>query len=233
MLDQPKQPSVDPDLASAPGSRTRGPAEAQAGTGRVNPWLKAALEFGPLLLFFLVFTRLKDQTVTLWGTPYSGFIVATLVFIPVMVLTTLALWRLTGRLSPMQVATLVLVVVFGGLSVWLNDPRFFKMKPTLIYLLFAAILGASLALRRNWLGAVMAEALPMREAGWRILTGRLAAFFLGLAVLNEVVWRTMSESAWVNFKTFGLTLLVFGFFIANGRLFQRHALPKDASDERP
>lgn len=199
-------------------------------SGRVNPWLKAGLEFGPLLMFFVVFTRLKDQTVTLWGTDYSGFIVATLVFIPVMVATTAALWRLTGRLSPMQVATLVLVVVFGGLSVWLNDPRFFKMKPTLIYLLFAAVLGASLALRRNWLGAVMSEALPMREAGWRILTARLAGFFLGLAVLNEIVWRTMSESAWVNFKTFGLTALIFAFFILNNGLFQRHALPKDGGD---
>lgn len=194
----------------------------------VNAWLKAGLEFGPLLLFFLVFSRLKDQTVTVGGTAYSGFIFATLVFIPVLVATTLILWRLTGRLSPMQVMTLVLVVVFGGLSVWLNDPRFFKMKPTLIYLLFAAILGLGLALRRNWLGAVMSEALPMTEAGWHVLTLRLALFFLGLAVLNEVVWRTMSDSAWVNFKTFGLTALVFGFFVLNSRLFQRHALPRDS-----
>lgn len=240
MLDQPKQPSAEPGLASSPKGRSPGrvgtAAPARAGaqplSRSINPWLKAALEFGPLLLFFVVFSRLKEDTVTLWGTPYSGFIVATLVFIPVMVLTTLALWRLTGRLSPMQVATLVLVVVFGGLSVWLNDPRFFKMKPTMIYLLFAAILGASLALRRNWLGAVMAEALPMGDAGWRILTGRLAAFFLALAMLNEIVWRTMSEAAWVNFKTFGLTLLVFGFFMLNSGLFQRHALPRDETEDR-
>ena len=238
MFDQPEQPSDGCDLASAnkAGDRGRGagsaPAHAQPRSGHVSPWLKAALEFGPLLLFFVVFSRFKEQTVTLWGTPYSGFIVATLVFIPVMIATTLVLWRLTGRLSPMQIATLVLVVVFGGLSVWLNDPRFFKMKPTLIYLLFAAILGASLAFRRNWLGSVMSEALPMDEAGWRILTVRLSLFFLTLAGLNEVVWRTMSESAWVNFKTFGLTLLIFGFFIANGRLFQRHALPKDKPELR-
>jgi len=193
----------------------------------VNPWLKAALEFGPLLLFFVVFSRLKEQTVTVGGTAYSGFIFATLLFIPVLVASTLALWRLTGRLSAMQIMTLVLVVVFGGLSVWLNDPRFFKMKPTLIYLLFAAILGAGLMLRRNWLGAVMSEALPMTETGWRILTVRLTLFFLALAVANEVVWRTMSDSAWVNFKTFGLTALVFGFFILNGGLFQRHALPRE------
>lgn len=193
----------------------------------VKPWLKAALELGPLLLFFVVFMRFRDQKVMLGGTEYSGFIVATLVFVPVLVAATLALWRLTGRLAPMQVATLVLVVVFGGLSVWLNDPRFFKIKVTLIYLIFAAALGLSLALRRNWLQLVMSEALPMRAEGWRILTIRLVLLFLGLALANEIVWRTQSETAWVNFKTFGLPAIMVGFFVLNARLFERYALPKD------
>ncbi|WP_134679771.1 inner membrane-spanning protein YciB [Paracoccus ravus] len=195
---------------------------------KINPWLKTALELGPVALFFLAFMRLRDKTVTLAGTEYSGFVVATLIFIPVLVATTLALWRLTGRLSAMQIATLVLVVLFGGLSVWLNDPKFFKMKPTIIYLLFAGTLGLSLMLRRNWLGLVMAEALPMSETGWRILTGRMAALFLGLAVANEFVWRMMSETAWVNFKTFGLPLLMVVFFVLNSKLFERHALPRDS-----
>lgn len=194
---------------------------------KINPWLKAALEFGPLIVFFAIFMRLRDQTVTLGGTAYSGFIVATLAFIPVLVIATLILWRLTGKLAPMQIATLVLVVVFGGLSVWLNDPKFFKMKPTLIYLIFAGVLGISLILRRNWLQLVMSEALPMRDEGWRILTLRLTLLFLGLAIANEVVWRTMSETAWVNFKTFGLPAIMVVFFVANARLFERHALPKE------
>ena len=194
---------------------------------KISGWLKAALEFGPLILFFVVFMRLRDRTLAIGGTEYSGFIVATLVFIPVLALSTLALWRLTGKLAPMQIATLVLVVVFGGLSVWLNDPKFFKMKPTLIYLIFAAALGASLALGRNWLELVMSEALPMRPQGWRILTQRMVALFLGLALANELVWRTMSETAWVNFKTFGLPAIMVAFFVLNARLFERHALPKD------
>ncbi|MFJ1293159.1 inner membrane-spanning protein YciB [Paracoccus yeei] len=194
---------------------------------KINPWLKAGLEFGPLILFFVVFMRLRDRMVTIGGTEYSGFIVATLIFIPVLVASTLALWRLTGRLAPMQIATLVLVVVFGGLSVWLNDPRFFKMKPTIIYLIFAAALGASLALRRNWLELVMSEALPMRPEGWRVLTLRMTGLFLGLAVANEVIWRSMSETAWVNFKTFGLPAIMVIFFVLNARLFERHALPRD------
>lgn len=198
---------------------------------KVNPWLKAALEFGPLIVFFLAFSRLKDQQVMVAGTAYDGFVVATLVFIPVLVATTLILWRLTGKLSAMQIMTLVLVVVFGGLTVWLNDPKFFKMKPTIIYLLFAAALGVGLALGKNWLELVMAEALPMQPEGWRILTVRLALLFLALAVANEVIWRSMSETAWVNFKTFGLPALMFVFFILNGRLFERYALPREGSEE--
>lgn len=194
---------------------------------KINPWLKAALEFGPLVLFFLVFSRFRDHVVTLGGREYSGFILATLIFIPVLAASTLALWRLTGRLAPMQIATLVLVVVFGGLSVWLNDPKFFKMKPTIIYLIFAGLLGLSLALRRNWLELVMSEALPMRPEGWRILTLRMALLFLGLAVANELVWRLMSETAWVNFKTFGLPAVMVAFFVLNARLFERYAQPKD------
>ena len=193
---------------------------------KIAPWLKAALEFGPLILFFLVFMRFRDQTVSLAGRDYSGFILATLVFVPVLALSTLALWRLTGRLSPMQIATLVLVVVFGGLSVWLNDPKFFKMKPTIIYLLFAAILAVALVSRRNWLGAVLSEALPMTDAGWRKLTFRMMAMFLALAVANELVWRLMSESSWVWFKTFGLPLLLFVFLMANAGLYREHALEK-------
>lgn len=195
---------------------------------KIRPWVKAALEFGPLIAFFVAFVKLKDESYTIGGTDYSGFILATAGFVPLLVITTLILWRLTGRLAPMQIATLVLVVVFGGLSVWLNDERFFKMKPTIIYLLFAAILGLGLMLRRPWLALVMEEALPMEPEGWRILTQRMALFFLGLAVANEVVWRSMSDQAWVNFKTFGLTVLMFGFFMGQGRLFARYGIEKKA-----
>lgn len=189
-------------------------------------WIKPVLEFGPLILFFGVFMLYRGREVVLWGETYSGFIVATLAFIPAMILSTLIQWRITGKLAPMQVATLVLVVVFGGMSVWLNDPAFFKFKPTLIYLLFAAILGTGLILRRNWLGAVMSEALPMDEAGWRKLTFRMALFFLALAVANELIWRNMSETTWVYFKTFGLPVLIFVFLLGNAGLYRAHALPE-------
>lgn len=189
----------------------------------ISPGLKLALELGPIAAFFAGYVALKDRVFTLGGTEYGGFIVVTAAFIPVMLLTTGILWRLTGRLSRMQVATVVLVVVFGGLSVWLNDERFFKMKPTVIYLLFAVVLGLGLLRGQSWLRLVMEEALPLTAEGWMILTRRLALFFAGLALANEAVWRTMSTEAWVNFKTFGLTFALFAFFMAQGGLIRRHA----------
>lgn len=189
---------------------------------KINPWLKLALEFGPVIVFFAAFSRFKDMTFSLGGTDYHGFILATAIFVPLMAVTTLILWRLTGRLSAMQVVTLVVVLVFGGLSVWFNDERFFKMKPTIIYLLFAGILGFGLMRGRSYLSLAMDEALPLAEEGWMILTRRLTLFFLGLAVLNEIVWRTMSDQAWVNFKTFGLTAAIFLFFMAQGKVIEKY-----------
>lgn len=199
-----------------------------------KPGLLAFLEWGPLILFFAVFMLNRGGPVVLWGQTYEPLVFATLVFIPAIVLGTLVRWRLTGTLSPMQLATLVLVVVFGGLSVWLNDPRFFKIKPTIIYLIFAGLLGFSLATGRNWLGTILSEALPMDARGWRKLTLRMALLFAALAVLNEIVWRTMSETTWVYFKTFGMPLLIFLFLMANAGLFRAHAQPagKASGDDR-
>ncbi len=194
---------------------------------KINPMLKLVLELGPILLFFIGFSRMKDQTFHLAGQDYSGFIVMTAVFIALIVAATGLLWALTGKLSKMQVMTLVLVVVMGGLSVWLNDERFIKMKPTLLYLAFGGILGFGLLRGQSYLSAVMVDALPLRPEGWMILTRRLTAFFFALAVANEAVWRLMSTEAWVNFKTFGLTAALFLFFMSQAGVLERHALPED------
>lgn len=194
---------------------------------KVNGWVKAGLEYGPIVAFFVGYVRLKDQTFSIAGADYSGFILVTAAFVPLMILTTGLMWWLTGKLSKMQVATVVLVTVFGGLSVWLNDERFFKMKPTIIYLLFAGLLGAGLLRGQSWLKAVLGEHLPMEEAGWMILTKRFTLFFLALACANEGVWRLMSTDAWVNFKTFGLPLAMFAFLMTQGRLFQKYGIETD------
>ena len=192
---------------------------------KINPILKSALELGPVVLFFVMFGRLKDQTFTVAGTDYSGFIVTTAAFVVLICVTTGILWALTGHLSRMQVMTLVLVVLMGGLSVWLNDERFIKMKPTLLYLIFAAVLGFGLMRGQSYLSAVLDQALPLQHEGWMILTKRLALFFAGLALANELVWRLMSDAAWVNFKTFGLTLAMFAFFLSQGKLLERYGEP--------
>lgn len=197
---------------------------------KLNPGVKLALELGPIALFFAGYVKLKDQVFTIGGTEYDGFIVVTALFIPLMVVTTGILWALTGKLSKMQIATVVLVVLFGGLSVWLNDERFFKMKPTMIYLLFGGVLGFGLLRGQSYLRVVMEEALPMQAEGWMILTRRLTAFFLALAVANEVVWRTMSTEAWVNFKTFGLTAALFLFFMTQGGVLSRYAIEEEKKD---
>ncbi len=146
-------------------------------------------------------------------------------------MTTGILWALTGELSKMQLLTLVLVVVMGGLSIWLNDERFIKMKPTLLYLAFGGILGWGLMRGKSYLSLVMSEAIPMQEEGWMILTRRLAGFFFALAVANEAVWRLMSTEAWVNFKTFGLTLAIFAFMMTQGKLFEKYGI-EDGKDNK-
>ena len=199
---------------------------------KINPVVKMVLELGPIILFFAGYVKFKDQTFDLWGGSYNGFIVMTAAFVPLMVVTTGLLWWLTGKLSKMQIVTLVLVVIFGGLSVWLNDERFFKMKPTIIYALFAGVLGLGLLRGQSWLRIVMEEALPMQPEGWMILTRRLALFFAALAVANELVWRLMSTDAWVNFKTFGLTIALFAFFMLQGGLIARHGIPEEEQDPK-
>lgn len=193
---------------------------------KISAGLKLLLELGPVAAFFIGYVKLKGQVFTFGGTEYDGFIVVTAAFIPLMLLSTGILWALTGKLSKMQIMTVVLVVVFGGLSVWLNDERFFKMKPTMIYVLFAGILGFGLLRGESYLKTLMGEMLPMEQAGWMILTKRLAMFFAVLAVLNEVIWRGFSTEAWVNFKTFGLTAAMFLFFMTQSRVFAKYGIEK-------
>ncbi|MBO9401238.1 inner membrane-spanning protein YciB [Shimia sp. R9_3] len=197
---------------------------------KINPVLKMVLEMGPIVAFFVAYLRMRDQTFTVGGTNYDGFILATAGFIPLLTLTTVILWRLTGKISKMQIATLVLVVVFGGLSVWLNDERFFKIKPTMIYLLFGGILGFGLLRGQSYLKVVMEEMMPLKEEGWMLLTKRLTYFFFGLAALNEIIWRTQTTDTWVYFKTFGLTAAVFVFFMTQGKIFQDYAIEEDTKE---
>tara|TARA_B110000879_G_scaffold201094_1_gene275791 strand:- start:1673 stop:2272 length:600 start_codon:yes stop_codon:yes gene_type:complete len=194
---------------------------------KLPKWVKPLLEFGPVIAFFVAYMRMKETVYTIAGSDYQGFIVVTALFVPLLLICTAVLWKLTGKISPMQIMTVVLVTVFGGLTVWLNDDRFIKMKPTLIYLIFGGILGVGLLRGQSYLRIVMQEALPMQDAGWMILTRRATGFFFSLAVLNEVIWRSFSTDIWVYFKTFGLTVALFAFFMMQGTLLAKYAVHKN------
>ena len=191
---------------------------------KLPKWVKPLLEFGPIVAFFIAYTQMKDNSYNIAGSDYQGFIVVTLFFIPVLLVSTIFLWLLTGKISPMQIITVILVTVFGGLTVWFNDDRFIKMKPTIIYLLFGGILAFGLIRGQSYLRLVMQEMLPLRDEGWMILTRRFALFFFGLALLNEAIWRSFSTEVWVYFKTFGLTAALFAFLLMQGHLLNKFGI---------
>ena len=198
------------------------PLTVRAGKS-VHPGLKAVLEFGPIIGFFVAYLMYKDDVFVVAGTEYTGFVAVTAAFIPIFLLGIGALWFLTGRLARMQAVTAVLLIVFGGLSIWFNDPKFFKMKPTAVYLLFTVILGIGLLRGQSWLKFVMEEMMPLKDKGWMILTKRVTLLFFLSAVANEVVWRTQSEEFWVYFETFAMPVVIFVFFMAQTRLFATYA----------
>lgn len=194
----------------------------------INPWVKSALELGPVLGFFVAYLWFKDETYVVGGTEYDGFVAVTAVFIPIFLLAMGALWALTGVLSRMQVFTAIMLVIFGGLGVWLNDERFIKMKPTLVYLLFGGILSFGLMRGTSYLQYLMQGLMPLKNEGWMILTKRMAALFVGLAVANEVIWRTMTTETWVYLETFGFPVAMFAFFMAQAGLFKTYGLEEES-----
>jgi intracellular septation protein len=195
----------------------------------INPVLKQVLELGPPLLFFVAYLWVRDETFMIGGTAYDGFIVAAAAFVPILLASIAALWWLSGKISRMQVFTAVLVIVFGGLTVWFNDESFFKMKTTIVYGIFATILGIGLLQGKSYLAWVMSEFLPMQQEGWMILTRRLTACFAALAIGNEFVWRTMSTDAWVKIETFGFPIALFVFLWWQIVALQKYVI-EDAPD---
>jgi len=180
---------------------------------KLSPWVKQALELGPTLVFFVVYMRIKDDSFVLAGTTYSGFIVAALVLIPLLLVSIAALWWLTGSLSRLQIFTAFMVLFFGGLTAWFNDETFFKMKTTIVWGSFALILGLGLLRGKSLLEWVMGDSMPMKPEGWMILTRRMTLMFAAMAVANEVIWRTQTTELWVKLETFALpgALMLFLF----------------------
>ena len=197
----------------------------------INPVVKQVLELGPTLAFFLIYLRIKDEVYVIGGTEYSGFIMATLVFVPILLVAMGILWFLTGRLSRIQVFTAFMVIFFGALTAWFNDERFFKMKTSIVYGFFALLLGIGLLRGRSYLEYVMGELLPMEREGWMILTKRLTLAFAALALINEFVWRTMSTETWVKIETFGFPIVTFLFLWSQIVLLQKYLIPQEPQED--
>jgi intracellular septation protein len=165
---------------------------------QLNPMLKLALDIGPLVLFFAANAKL-------------GIYVATGAFMVAVLLALAFSYAMTRHIAIMPVVTAVIVLVFGGLTLILHDDLFIKLKPTIIYVLFGGTLLAGIFFDKPFLSIMFDQMFHLTPEGWRKLTWRWALFFLALAVLNEIVWRTQTTDFWVSFKLFGVVPLTFAF----------------------
>lgn len=179
-------------------------------------WVGPVVEYGPLALFLGAYW--------LWG-----LIAATKVLVGATAIALALSWLKTRTIPKMPLVTAVIVLIFGGLTIWLDDDIFIKLKPTIVQALFAVLLLGGSWLGKQPLRYVLGHALKLTDIGWTLLTRRLGWFFVAAAIANEIVWRTQSTDVWVLFKFPGLVVVTFLFFLAQAPLLQRHAPPQ--SDE--
>jgi intracellular septation protein len=205
---------------------------------QLNPFVKLALDLGPLILFF--YANSKPAVFLPLIKPFfpaiaadaerSGIFVATAIFMVAAVAALIVSYALIRRFPVMTVASLVIVLVFGGLTLFLHNDTFIKLKPTIIYLLFGGVLLGGLIFRKRFLEVVFDSVFHLREEGWRILTIRWSAFFFAMAALNEIVWRTTSTDTWVSFKVFGVMPLTFLFALLQFRVLNKYAVEPEKGE---
>jgi intracellular septation protein len=176
-----------------------------------HPVFKLATELGPLLVFFVANAKFN-------------LFVATGAFMAAIVAAMIASYMVVRHVPIMAIVTAVIVLVFGTLTLVLHDETFIKIKPTIIYGLFAAILGGGLLFGRSFIAILFNQMFNLTPQGWRILTMRWALFFLAMAVLNEIIWRTQSTDFWVSFKLFGAVPLTMIFAMTQMPLMKRYHL---------
>jgi intracellular septation protein len=192
----------------------------------LHPLLKLVLELGPLVVFFMAnaygdrFGIAEDRRI----------FVATAVFIVVTLVALTVHYALVRKLPIMPLVSGIVVVVFGGLTLWLDNETFIKLKPTIVNTLFGVVLLTGLYFGKPLLAIVLDSMFELTDEGWRKLTFRWALFFFVLAALNEVVWRTQTTDVWVSFKVFGIMPLTIAFALAQTPLLLRHEANKEAGD---
>lgn len=182
---------------------------AEAGPKPAASGLKWLVDLGPVLIFVGAYS-------------FGGLLFATAVFMAATAVALAVSWAMEKRLAPMPIVTGVVVGVFGGLTLWLQDATFIKMKPTIVNLLFAAVIFAGLAIGRNPLKTLFDNVFSMPDEAWKTLAVRWGVFFVLLAFLNELVWRNASEAFWVQFKLFGLVPLTILFSASQAPFIMKH-----------
>jgi intracellular septation protein len=208
--------------------------QTRAAKPQLHPGVKLVLDLGPLLVFFLANTRpalfeplLKPfLSPDMLNGPHAGIYTATAIFIPTVLIALAIGYAMTRHLPVMPVVTAIVVVVFGSATLILHDEQFIKLKPTIVYLLFTAVLLGGLAFGKPLLGMVFDSVFNLTNEGWRKLTVRWALFFLVLAALNEIVARTQSTDFWVAFKVFGVLPLTFVFAALQYPLLTKYSVPE-------
>lgn len=192
----------------------------------MNPQIRRlALDLGPLLIFFTAFHYFDTHRPH--GAEQNYAIIGATACFMAAVIAALGLgYLLEKRLSPMPLFTAILVIVFGGLTLYLKNDIFIKMKPTVLYGFFGAVLLGGLLVDRLFIKYVFAQAFELDEPGWRKLTIRWGLFFLALAAINETVWRITSTATWVAFKVWGIIPLIFLFALAQTPLVMKHQAPE-------
>ena len=195
----------------------------------VNPVLKLALELGPLLVFFFANARgewLVERFPAL-ATVGGPIFVATALFMVATAIALVASWLIMRSLPIMPLVSGVVVFIFGALTLWLHDDVFIKMKPTIVNTLFGGVLLGGLLFGKSLLGYVFASAFHLDAEGWKKLTFRWGLFFLFLALVNEVVWRSFSTDAWVTFKVWGIMPITLLFTLSQMPLIMRHSIEEN------
>jgi len=172
---------------------------------------KLLIDIGPLAVFFIFYTR-------------SGLQASILPFMVATVIAVLFSYILEKKIPIMPTVGAGIILLFGGLTIYFDNDIFFKMKPTIINVLFAVILYGGILINKPLLKYLLGAALKLEEAGWKILTQRWIGFFIALAILNEIVWRTQSTDVWVNFKVFGILPITFIFTMTQFPLIKKYQI---------
>ena len=173
--------------------------------------IKILVDIGPLAVFFIFYTR-------------NGLQASILPFMIATIIAVLFSYILEKKIPIMPTVGATIVLIFGGLTIYFDNEVFFKMKPTIINFLFAAVLYGGTIIKKPLLKYLLGAALKLEDLGWKILTQRWIGFFIALAILNEIVWRTQSTDIWVNFKVFGILPITFIFTMTQFPLIKKYQI---------